>query len=140
LIVRSQNKQQLLSLWKRKLEDERSNNGCRTVSADITALKAKRFSLNEMQELRTYTGVVDLSCVTEKSYEDLRNHLLKELRNEGVMHKEDNLVLNCQKKGVIFEIEIMKLNCFRYVRIKHLAGDKRAYNTIISKLLRNIIL
>jgi hypothetical protein len=103
-------------------------------------LKAKRFSVREVDKLRTYTGIVDLSCITEKAHEDLKNKLLNELTNEGITYKEDNLILNCQREKIRFEVEIMKFSSFRYVRMKYLTGDKKSYNKTASKLLGSIML
>lgn len=140
LIVRNQNKQ-LLSLWKQQLEKKKSTKQCRTVSADTTALKAKRFDeAASVNELRAYTGIVDLSCVTKQQYKELKSKLAKEFEKEEIKYKEDkDSVFNCNRKGVNFEVEIMRLNCFQYIRLKRLLGDKSEYNAIIRKLLGSIV-
>ena len=92
--------------------------------------------LNNNENLRNYSGIVDLSFVTIKPYTELKLNLLKAFKAELIIYSEANTSYSiCRQGKLAFEVEIMKLGQFYYLRMNLINGINSDYNKIISNLL-----
>lgn len=81
-----------------------------------------------------YSGIVDLNCLSMLSLDELLYKLIKTFKEEDIKAHRSGYVMSCKKGGVKFELEVMRLECFWYLKIKKLAGNDELYSETLTKL------
>jgi hypothetical protein len=110
---------------------------CNTISKDCSSF-GHRTQIDELAEENLpveYEGVVDLSCLCTYTLHEVLHRLTKSLKEETIKVHRRGYTMSCKRKGVRFEVEVMRLECFRYLRVKKTGGEDEEYKEVISKLL-----
>ena len=84
---------------------------------------------------REFKGLVDMSSISFKKVDELVKDLERVLKKEEIgFLKEGNYMLKCYTVSIEFDMEIMKLDKFSYVRFNKLKGESKKYKELILRL------
>lgn len=96
-------------------------------------------SIGENMKPKSYVGVLDVSCISNKGSDELLRNLEGVFRREGIaVWKEGKYRMRCRKDKIEFELEIVRLELLRYIRLKLLQGNSKEYRTYINQILSEI--
>jgi len=94
------------------------------------------------KDIRIYRGSFSLPCVSMKSALELLEEINKALSLHNVKSKKINeYLLNCERQGIKFEMEIMQMEgveSMNIIRFKRLEGSVGDYKVLCSKLLSSM--
>jgi len=119
----------------RQLKDKTAQ--CNVILKDCSSL-AHKTHIDEIVEENLpmqYEGIVDLNCLCVYSLSEVFSRLIKSFKEDIIKVHRSGYTMSCKKKGVRFEVEVMRLESFRYLKIKKIGGEDEEYKEIISKLL-----
>jgi len=96
-------------------------------------------NIGESVKPKSYVGALDVSCISNKEQDELLRSLERVFRREGItVWKEGKYRMRCRKDKIEFELEIVRLELLRYIRLKLLQGNSKEYRNYIYKILSEI--
>ena len=97
---------------------------------------------NGPNNMKIYGGILSLALMTYNSYDNILKNLLKSLVVNNIeYYKCNEYYFKCKTMYINFEIEIMKLGDkseFKYIRTRHLNGNREYYEFKIKKILEGL--
>ena len=91
------------------------------------------------KQMRSYRGMIDLSCITLKEPKTLKENIEKTLAMHKIHYNTKGMyTIICDKNEVRFVIEIMKLkSTLNYLKLQRTKGAMKEYKAIVTKLLNH---
>lgn len=84
--------------------------------------------------VREFKGLADMSCISFKHVDSLMSSLESQLNEQKIVYmKEGSYMVKCYTESVEFDMEVMKLDKFSYIRFNKLSGEGKEYRELVHR-------